>query len=180
MRVCGMRACGWMTAFVAAVLILGAPTAHAATVQALSDVVFTAAAGETNDLTVTSTDGLSFTLEDAGAALSAGSGCTQENARRVTCKLPLGSQPKLQIDLGDDSDTLDYSDRTAPVFADLGSTDGVDGEQGEQDKAIDFERVRGGDGNDRLTGSDAINVLSGGPGDDRLIGRARADHLFGG
>src|SRR5438132_13783865 len=105
MRGCGMRACGWMTALVGAVLALGAPCARAADVQALSDVVFTAAAGEANDVSVTSQDGVNFTLTDTGAPVSAGGGCTQATEHQVTCAVPLGSRPTLRIDLGDENDT---------------------------------------------------------------------------
>jgi Ca2+-binding RTX toxin-like protein len=81
---------------------------------------------------------------------------------------------------GADTDTVTYSTRTAPVFADL---DGVadDGELGESDLvSTDVENLTGGSANDRLTGAAGTNVLNGGAGNDVLDGAAGADLLLGG
>src|SRR5438876_11913785 len=120
-----MRACGWTTACVTALLALGAPCAHAASVQALSDVVFTAATGEANELTVTSTDGVEFTLEDTGAPLDAGGGCKQVSAHQASCSVPLGSKPTVRVDLGDASDNADLSG-VASVPVDVTAGPGAD------------------------------------------------------
>jgi Ca2+-binding RTX toxin-like protein len=77
-------------------------------------------------------------------------------------------------------DTADYSTRTSRVVVDI---DGVadDGELGEADNLrADMENVRGGTGDDLLTGNEVANALSGRGGDDRLIGAGEADVLTGG
>jgi Ca2+-binding RTX toxin-like protein len=77
-------------------------------------------------------------------------------------------------------DTVDYSQRVAPLAISL---DGVadDAQAGEGDNvAPDVENVVGGSGADVLTGSDAANVLDGGPANDKLFGRAADDRLDGG
>ena len=80
---------------------------------------------------------------------------------------------------GAGEDVVSYSLRTAPVTVDL---DGVadDGEVAEGDNvAMDVEHVRGGMGNDALTGSGARNFLVGGPGSDTLNGDDGDDYLDG-
>jgi Ca2+-binding RTX toxin-like protein len=90
---------------------------------------------------------------------------------------------------GPGTDTADYSSRTAPVIASLDSR-ANDGEAGEGDNILSaIDVIRGGRGNDRLTGNTASNTLYGGPGndaldgsggDDLLVGEAGRDHLIGG
>ena len=77
-------------------------------------------------------------------------------------------------------DIAQYWWRTAAVTVTL---DGVanDGQTGEGDNVrADVEDVRGGDGNDTLTGNAAANDLSGGGGNDRLDGGTGPDDLVGG
>jgi Ca2+-binding RTX toxin-like protein len=77
-------------------------------------------------------------------------------------------------------DLADYSARTMAVVVTLDTT-ANDGQSGETDKiAVDVENVSGGTGNDRLTGSNAANLLDGGGGDDTLNGGDAADTLRGG
>ena len=88
-----------------------------------------------------------------------------------------------------DNDTADYSARTAAVTVSL---DGVanDGESGEADSvSVNTENVRGGNGDDVISGTSVRNILRGGPGDDwlfgygdddSLLGEAGGDNLFGG
>ena len=82
----------------------------------------------------------------------------------------------LQGDAG--SDLADYP-RSAPLTVSIG--DGAnDGETGElDDVGADMERLRGGSGNDTLTGSSAANVIYGGAGDDQLDGNDGNDTLYG-
>jgi Ca2+-binding RTX toxin-like protein len=77
-------------------------------------------------------------------------------------------------------DEADYSDHTTSVTADIG--DGADdGSAGEGDDVQStVEWIRGGDGDDTLTGDDADNWLRGGPGADTLHGGAGDDQLIGG
>jgi len=76
------------------------------------------------------------------------------------------------------SDLADYP-RTAPLTVSIG--DGAnDGEAGElDDVGADVERLRGGSGNDTLTGNSAANVIYGGAGDDQIDGNDANDVLYG-
>ena len=66
------------------------------------------------------------------------------------------------------ADTVTYAGRTGGVTAGLGDTSG-NGEAGENDSfRSDVENLNGGSGNDRLSGSSAVNVLFAGPGDDSV------------
>ena len=78
------------------------------------------------------------------------------------------------------TDTVDYSARTANVYADIdGRND--DGEWGERDTiAFDVERLLGGAGSDTLTGDDDANAIDGGAGNDRVDGNGGDDTLTGG
>ena len=69
-------------------------------------------------------------------------------------------------------DTITYATRTNPVSVTVGVTEGDDGEAGEGDTASsDVEIIRGGRGDDSITG---------GPGPEELYGRAGNDVLDGG
>jgi Ca2+-binding RTX toxin-like protein len=84
------------------------------------------------------------------------------------------------IDGGSGVDTVDYSTRTAALQVTL---DGFqnDGAAGELDNVRDtVENVRGGSGNDMITGSGVANALDGGAGKDKLNGGAGNDVLTGG
>jgi Ca2+-binding RTX toxin-like protein len=84
------------------------------------------------------------------------------------------------LDGGSGVDALDYSSRDNGVVVDLGLSDPVAGEPGEQDSLKGFEKVLGGAGDDVLLGTAGPETLLGGPGDDRLNGRGGADVLVGG
>jgi Ca2+-binding RTX toxin-like protein len=80
---------------------------------------------------------------------------------------------------GDGIDYADYSRRSTPVTVTL---DGVadDGAAGENDAlAADVESVRGGGGDDHLTGNGEANTLDGGAGNDRIAGLGGDDSLYG-
>jgi outer membrane protein OmpA-like peptidoglycan-associated protein/Ca2+-binding RTX toxin-like protein len=79
------------------------------------------------------------------------------------------------IDGGGGLNTLDYSDYTSDVNADLaaGTATGTGG-------ISNIQNVTGGAGSDTLAGNDAANVLMGAAGDDILTGGAGADTLDGG
>jgi Ca2+-binding RTX toxin-like protein len=80
---------------------------------------------------------------------------------------------------GDDTDTADYSARTAALTITLDDP-AWDGEAGEKDTVMYCEIVFGGSGNDTITGNADPNRLEGRAGDDRLFGGNGADHLLGG
>jgi hypothetical protein len=79
------------------------------------------------------------------------------------------------FDGGPGDDTLSYKGRKHGVKVDLESAAKSAGEKGERDSAKRFEEAVGGRGNDRLYGSDGINVLTGGDGNDALFGRGGVD-----
>lgn len=84
-----------------------------------------------------------------------------------------------QLRGGDGNDLADYLTRTAAVTASLG--DAIpDGVAGESDViASDVERIRGGGGNDTLSGDAGANTLYGDAGDDHLSGGGANDVLYG-
>jgi Ca2+-binding RTX toxin-like protein len=65
---------------------------------------------------------------------------------------------------------VSYSNRSAPVYVDLGDSS-PDGELGEGDVLRGIFRVVGGSGPDELRAGNGLNRLSGGGGADRLDGR---------
>jgi len=80
---------------------------------------------------------------------------------------------------GNNNDEVTYSTRTNALTI---STDDIfnDGESGEGDSVSpSTERVRGGSGNDFITGSGYNNVFRGGGGLDTLYGYAGDDQLWG-
>ena len=82
-------------------------------------------------------------------------------------------------------DTVSYKDRTLAVSVKLGragaSGNADDGPVGARDSiASDIENIRGGGGDDRLTGTGFANVLVGAQGNDSIRGRRGRDRLRGG
>jgi hypothetical protein len=144
-------------------LIAVAPaTAHAATVRVTTGpsgaqrVVYAAAAGETNF--VAATFGThDITLSDRVADVAAGSGCAQVDEHSASC--PAAA---LTVTLGDGDDR---------AAVDCPATDGLCG----------GATLRGGSGDDQLSGNERSDVIVGGPGDDRLAtGAGGYDVLRGG
>jgi Ca2+-binding RTX toxin-like protein len=79
----------------------------------------------------------------------------------------------------DGEDFVDYAGRTAPITATLASG-ADDGEAGEYDNIdVSVENVRGGDGDDQLTGATSANKIWGGAGNDVLVGGEGDDFLYG-
>lgn len=77
---------------------------------------------------------------------------------------------------GAGTDLADYTERSSPIVADPDGEHADDGEAGEGDTiATDVEDLRGGAGDDRLTGGPQDNLLSGGAGADRLAGLGGED-----
>ena len=77
-------------------------------------------------------------------------------------------------------DTVDYSDRSVSIVANLDGVGG-DGASGENDRIeTDVEAINGGSGADVLGGNNGANTLNGGAGDDVLAGALGADVLIGG
>ena len=130
--------------------------------------------GEANAVSVsTSSAGLVF--RDAGAPLTAGSGCTRQADGSVTC--PGGT---VNVLLGDGADSVQSTFTLTLVRGDDGD-----------DVLSGAARVEGGAGNDRLTGGPGperllpgpgSDVVEGGGGDDVLLddGGVEADRFDGG
>lgn len=132
-----------------------APAAHAATIQASDgNVVFTAAPGEANDVTVKTVRGadwattglLDLQVADAGAPLAAGPGCEQlAEPSTVYCR----QARSLLVAAGNRDDRVLVDDRSG--FGDTA--------------------IYGQEGNDSLTVSSSVGmspVIDGGSGDDTL------------
>jgi Ca2+-binding RTX toxin-like protein len=79
-------------------------------------------------------------------------------------------------------DTVDYSNRTAPLNITAGDGNANDGETGEGDRVSgDIENILGGSGNDVLqAASNTATVLVGNAGNDTLLGGNANDKLYGG
>lgn len=79
-------------------------------------------------------------------------------------------------------DRLDYGDRTDDLRIVLGDTSGYieDATSDVEDTISDIEQVRGGTGDDELTGDNDDNVLIGGAGDDVLDGGAYGEDVLSG
>ncbi|KDN79129.1 calcium-binding protein [Streptomyces olindensis] len=170
----------------AAPLLLGG-TAAAATpaASAASDgraIVYSAAAGQTNDVTVTATitddsERITYLIDDA-VPVDAGTDCTypsDTDRTKVACTVgTLDSQdpyPTLRMSLGDGDDAVSYANATdqAYYFAslDLGAGRDTYTETGD----VSGNGVSGGAGNDGLTVGE-VTVVRGDAGDDTLRGGA--------
>ncbi|HEX8105925.1 MAG TPA: calcium-binding protein [Solirubrobacteraceae bacterium] len=103
-------------------------------------------------------EGDDVVLQDAGAPLAAGEGCTAVDPATVRCPLRQNALDSgvfvLQAGLGDGDDSLD-------VDGDLGGRVSLDG----------------GKGKDQITGGNESDVLVGGPGVDKLDGRGGDDAM---
>ncbi|HET7502574.1 MAG TPA: calcium-binding protein [Kofleriaceae bacterium] len=83
---------------------------------------------------------------------------------------------------GPGSDIADYSARTGAVALSIddAANDGAPGGNGEGDNiATDIETLKGGQGDDILTGSAGNDTIYGGPGNDTITGGDGNDTLYG-
>ena len=122
-----------------------------------------ASSGEANRVGVSRVSGV-FTVEDSGAPLSAGAGCTAAGTHRVRCA---SSADQVVLSLLDANDTA----AVAGARCDCSGGTGDDVLRGG-----DFaDLLRGGEGNDELRGGHGNDVLRGGPGADRMAGGDEQD-----
>ncbi len=93
----------------------------------------------------------------------------------------LGGAGADTLDGGEGNDTADLSDRGSLRISLSGST-AADVRVGTrvEDSIVNIENVRGGNGNDRITGDALANTLNGGLGSDTLTGGGGKDSLIGG
>ena len=139
------------TAFAA---LLAPASAFAATGAVTNGtLVYSAAPGETNNLSITLTSDAKYQLSDSGAStMTAGAGCSLVSGS-VRC--PVWGLSAISIDLGDGNDS-------ATSWIALPT------------------RIQGGTGNDSTTTNISSDVHDGGPGNDTLDGGWGNDVLDGG
>lgn len=137
--------------------LAGAPAAFAGTAFVDGTTLrFDAAPAEVNSVRVTRTNQTEYTVEDRGARIVEGAGCsrTSDNAVRCTAQSPFTG---IVAFLGDRTDS------------------------GRLGAATDIPaRIDGGDGIDLLGGGGGGDLLIGGGGDDRFVGSALNDTYDGG
>ncbi len=136
--------------------------------------------GERNELIVTSDGSGTFRFEDAGAVITAGTGCTAVSLHEVTCDVPAVELDKgLMVYTHDRNDSIDV---TGVALTDVpGSGPTLDAGEG-NDLVLGGnagEGLRGGFGDDVVRGNGRGDGLSGGPGDDVLVGGPGNDWFDG-
>jgi Ca2+-binding RTX toxin-like protein len=152
---------------------LAAP-ANAGTVSIQGNtLVFQAAPGEANALTVTNTfqSGQVVLVRDVGRAMKSASLECVAILQRAVCVPVHHLIDKTLVLTGDRNDTVAVTGLRAEVHA--GAGDDLANGSALQDV------LDGDEGNDRLYGGGNGDGLSGGPGDDRLYGGAWDDELHG-
>jgi RTX calcium-binding nonapeptide repeat (4 copies) len=144
-------------------------------------LIYAAEPGEANQVSF-SADGAAVVIRDAGASITAGTGCVQLAAQEVSCAAtPAGASSHVQVDLGDGDDRA-VMGRVYAIRWDVGGGVGDDtldasAAAGRPTWAI---ALGGGPGSDRLVGSEGRDDgLFGGPGADRIEGRGGDDALEG-
>ena len=172
--------------------------AWAATVShsnSLSPLVYTAALGEANQLTISET-GSGFLLADSGAPVTAGTGCSSVDLHTALCPIGEGVS-RLEIDLRDKDDTVEFPSPTdtGAYFATIYTRNGNDRVFGcRPEPFISLGRgadqvslcptyqsvVLGGPGPDVLRAAHGLLIFAGGEGNDVLVGGTEPDHLRGG
>jgi Ca2+-binding RTX toxin-like protein len=135
--------------------------AHVATATAADEpplTVLLAGGSEANTIAIAlSADGRDYTIDSVVALEVGGDLCSHPEGRsnQLTCEAARIGGFEVNAGAGDDSVTVA---REVPVPVTL----------------------RGGPGDDRLSGGSETDKLIGGPGNDVLVGRAGDDSLFGG
>jgi Ca2+-binding RTX toxin-like protein len=114
-------------------------------------IVYAAAAGEANDLSV-SLDPAGYALVDAGAEVTPGPGCAASGGA-ATC--PAAGIARIFVSAGDEADDVE---NLTPIPATISGGDGNDS-------------LEGGSGADTLRGNKGIDTHAGGAGDDFIDSR---------
>ncbi len=169
------------TALGLALVFVGAGAAQAGTIgrfpqpgSELTPLSFRAAPGEANRVTVTGSGRSGYRVEDRGAPLAIGPGCTLTKDPRVAVCVPATSGQSTGVDarLGDRDDVLRFFIAGGSAVGGAGN-DTLTGGSGE-------DRLEGGGGNDVVSGGAGPDLLQGDHGDDVLRGEAGHDLLAGG
>jgi RTX calcium-binding nonapeptide repeat (4 copies) len=140
-----------------------APAASVSVDKERDRLVFAAAAGERNAVSVSALAGV-YTITDGGSSVGVGTGCTSLGPAIATCTaVPGGPIGYVLVSAGDGDDSL-VAATPVPVWVDGGG-------------GADF--VKGGGATDFLYGGAGDDVLDGGPGADTIAGgdgHDRADY----
>lgn len=173
----------WLVAFVLTVMgvpLAGAASAATVSVELPSTLVFTAAAGESNNLNV-HMDGALVVFHDSGAPVALGEhflvDCNQPDQNTVTCN-PGQFMRSVRAELldGDDQGTLDLL-----LMAALQGGDGNDTlTVSTSTPAVAPVEARGEVGNDTITAGRGDVLLYGGPGEDLLTAGTQGVSLMHG
>jgi hypothetical protein len=175
---------------------MGASVERSSSFSTLGELIFQAAPGERNDVTVTATPEGGYAIEDAGAPVAANaSGCVADTPHRVRCRaFQRGEIAYVNVFLGDQNDRARCIANVACGLYGGAGNDVLIGGPGpdELDGGPGNDVLEGGGGNDRLYGDATGNaaeplspgggndILRGGPGDDQLHGGPGNNQLDGG
>lgn len=142
-----------LAAAMTAIATISPIAAHASTASKSGGTLsYTAAAGETNTAVISLAGG-TYTIDDSGATITAGAGCSPVNPNKVTC--PASGVTSISANAGNMNDLVWVTTPTSSTLT-------------------------GADGNDTLIGHNANDILIGCVGDDTLIAGGGADLLFDG
>jgi Ca2+-binding RTX toxin-like protein len=158
-------------AAVAALAFPSSSLAGTASVAGGQIVVYVAAAGETNRVTVAE-DPLGMRIVDLGAPVVAGAGCTAVSTNEAVCRVQL--VPRVRVEVGDLDDFVLVSGSADILVLGAAGDDVLD--IGDPGAGV----LIGGEGDDTLDGAAFIDYLRGGLGDDVLRGRGDDDRFRGG
>ncbi|MFD9112943.1 calcium-binding protein [Streptomyces bottropensis] len=147
-------------------------TASAATgvFKSGTNVVVNAAAGRTNNITV-SLSGTNVVIQDTSDTLTAGTGCSLQGNGSVACPVSLNSDTVV-VNAGDGNDIIT---KTGNVRGELKGESGNDVINGGPSPGSNI--LNGGTGNDTLNGGVTFDLLIGGTGADRLSGGGGASDI---
>lgn len=173
-----------LAGFTLALVFLPAAFAASASVAGGTQIAYTAAAGEINDVLVFEAGVEALRIADAGAEIIAGAGCIAESVHQVRCVGLSRGFFRIKLVLGDGNDSASLDDfgggyGNAHVGVHGGSGDDLIG------GSYGTDRLYGNEGADVLRASLCDSrtgfrgILDGGPGDDDLKGGG-CDSLVGG
>jgi len=145
-------------------------SAATSTVTSWGSLQYAAAAGETNNLTITYT-GSAYLISDSGAPVTAGAGCTSTGTNSATC--PSAGVTGLYVTLNDGNDTATIN---GPLNTSVHGQDGDD----TLTTSAGNDILYGGHGNDTLSGAAGHDYMNGEAGNDTLDGATGNDSLSGG
>ena len=168
-------------------ILLFVPPAGAATVQMRDEVerdggrnytygviTFTAAAGEGNAVDVAAEPG-AVVISDTAAPLTGDARCTNVDAHTVRCDgSALDGIAEVRVDLGDGADRATANDPDRIPYLVIRGGAGDDALSGR------WVTLEGGDGDDALRGDAGRETMHGDAGNDVLEGLGDSDYLHGG